>query len=135
MFQKILIFRNLIDNIPKNIGLYMIGVLLLVANHFSIDYAKITLGLIVFLVSYSSIYIMNDLFDIDEDLITEDKVSRKPIAQGIVTKNEACLIFVILLAIGITLSFLLNSIFFVVICALVFINILYSVPPMRLKHS
>lgn len=135
MIQKILIFRNLIDNVPKNIGLYAIGVALLFANHFSFEYVEIVIGLVAFLFSYSSIYVMNDLFDIAEDMISDEKVTRKPLAQGTVTKKEALLLSIVLLTIGVSTASLINVIFFVVICMLVFMNSLYSIPPIRLKHT
>ncbi len=135
MIHKILIFRNLIDNVPKNIGLYTISVVLLVANHFSFEYITTIVGLVAFLFSYSSVYVMNDLFDIAEDITSNEKASRKPLAQGIVTKKEAFLISVILLAVGIIFSCLLNVIFFVIICMLIFMNSLYTIPPIRLKQT
>jgi 4-hydroxybenzoate polyprenyltransferase len=135
MIQKTLLFRNLVDNIPKNIGLYMIGAILLVADHFSFDPITIGLGLIAFLFSYSSIYVMNDLFDVAEDMKNGEKAARKPLANGTVTKNEAFVISIMLLAIGILLSFLLNLIFLGVVCLLIITNYLYSVPPSRLKHT
>lgn len=135
MIHKILIFRNLIDNVPKNIGLYTIGVVLLVANHFSFEYIATIVGLVAFLFTYSSIYVMNDLFDIAEDITSNEKASRKPLAQGIVTKKEALLISIILLVIGIVISFLLNVMFLAIICMLIFVNSLYTIPPIRLKHT
>ncbi len=135
MIQKILIFRNLIDNVPKNIGLYMIGIALLFTNHFRFEYTAAIVGLVAFLFSYSSIYVMNDLFDIAEDITSDEKAARKPLAQGIVTKKEAVLISMILLVIGILISSLLNVMFLAIICMLLIVNTLYTIPPIRLKHT
>jgi 4-hydroxybenzoate polyprenyltransferase len=135
MIQKILLFRNLIDNIPKNIGLYMVGVILLLANRISIEITEIGLGLAAFLILYSSIYVLNDLFDIDEDMKSGEKIDRKPLAKGTVKKNEALMFSGFLLAVGILFSILLNLIFLGVICILFFSNILYSSPLYGLKRT
>ena len=73
MFRRILLFRNLTDNIPKNIGLYSVGVMLLFLFRIKIDLLQILLGLLAFLVSYSSIYVLNDLYDIEDDKRDEKK--------------------------------------------------------------
>lgn len=128
MIRRALLFRNLVDNIPKNIGLYSVGVMFLLLHQIPIEVAQTLLGLVSFLVSYSSVYVLNDLFDVEEDKKDERKVLRKPIAQGVVNKNEAVRIFILFLVPGLLLSFLRNLLFFGVVCSLVFINIIYSVP-------
>jgi 4-hydroxybenzoate polyprenyltransferase len=135
MFRKIPLFKNLIDNIPKNAGLYMVGVILIPGAHIDYDPIQVSLGLFSFLVSYSSIYVMNDLFDITEDRESGEKTERKPLAKGTVKRSEAFAISGILLAIGILFTLLLNLLFLGVTCILVLANILYSAPPLRLKHG
>ncbi len=127
MFRRVMLFRNLTDNIPKNIGLYSVGVMLLLLFHIMIDPLQILLGLLAFLVSYSSIYVLNDLYDIEDDKSDEKKVLRKPLAQGVVKKNEAVKIFISFLIVGILLSTLLNLLFICVVSSLVFINLIYSI--------
>lgn len=135
MFRKIPLFRNLIDNVPKNAGLYMIGVILIVGAHIDYDSFQLYLGLFSFLISYSSIYVMNDLFDIAEDRESGEKTERKPLAKGTVKRSEAFAISGILFAIGILFTLLLNLLFLGVTCILMLANILYSAPPLRLKHG
>jgi len=148
MIRKALLFRNLIDNIPKNIGLYSVGVMLLFLFRFTFDIFQILIGLLAFLVSYSSIYVLNDLFDVEEDKKDERKVLRKPIALGAVNRNEAAMIAISFLILGSLLSILLNLLFFCIVISLVFINLIYSfslasirkqsledVRPKRLKHT
>ena len=148
MFRRVLLFRNLVDNIPKNIGLYSVGVMLLFLFRFTFDPFQILIGLIAFLVSYSSIYVLNDLFDVEEDEKDERKVLRKPIALGVVHKNEAALITISFLTLGLLLSILFNLLFFCIVSLLVLINLIYSiqlasirnqslsdVPPKSLKHT
>jgi len=148
MIRRVLLFRNLIDNIPKNIGLYLVGVILLFLFRFTIDSMQILLGLLAFMVSYSSIYVLNDLYDIEDDKKDEKKVLRKPLAKGVINRNEAVKIFISFLILGLLVSIFLNLLFFCVVISLVIINMIYSVPlttitnqslekvsPRRLKHT
>ncbi|NIU82637.1 MAG: hypothetical protein GWN64_03960 [Candidatus Thorarchaeota archaeon] len=127
MFWRVLLFRNLTDNIPKNIGLYSVGVMLLLLFRIAIDPPRILLGLLAFLVSYSSIYVLNDLYDLEDDKRDEKKVLRKPLARGVVDRKDAVVIFVSLLILGLLLSILLNLLFFCVIISLILINLIYSI--------
>jgi len=128
MIRKTLLFRNLVDNLVKNIGLYSVGVLLLLFYRYTIDPVPILFGLIAFLFAYSSVYIINDIFDMDEDSAAGEKAKRKPLAQGSVERSEAVIICFTLLAIGVALSALLDLLFFVVVSSLLIVNVLYSVP-------
>jgi len=80
------------------------------------------------MVSYSSIYVLNDLCDIEDDKKDEKKVLRKPLAHGVVNRSEAVTIFISFLILGLLLSIFLNLLFFCVIIALVLINMIYSIP-------
>ncbi len=128
MFRKVLLFRNLTDNIPKNIGLYSVGVMLLFLFRLPIDLFQILLGLAAFLVSYSSIYVLNDFYDTEDDKTDIEKVLRKPLAQGAVKRSEALKIFTFFLMTGILLSVLLNLLFLCVVCLLILTNSIYSIP-------
>ncbi|MFX0046264.1 MAG: UbiA family prenyltransferase, partial [Candidatus Hermodarchaeota archaeon] len=123
-----LLFRNLVDNLVKNVGLYSIGVLLLLLYRYAVDPGPVLLGLVAFLFAYSSVYIVNDIFDIDEDSAAGEKAKRKPLTQGSVEKSEAVMICLTLLAIGIVLSTILGLLFSGVVCTLFIVNVLYSAP-------
>jgi len=73
---------------------------------------------------------INDFFDIESDNLTR---SRNPLTQGL-DKNYYLYwtAFIICLALG--LSLLLNYVSFLIMSALIFLSILYSVPPVRLKR-
>ncbi|MFX0045700.1 MAG: UbiA family prenyltransferase, partial [Candidatus Hermodarchaeota archaeon] len=128
MIRKMLLFRNLVDNLVKNVGLYSIGVLLLLLYRYTVDPGPVLLGLVAFLFAYSSVYIVNDIFDIDEDSASGEKAKRKPLTQGSVEKSEAVMICLTLLAIGIALSTILGLLFSGVVCTLFIANVLYSAP-------
>ena len=148
MYRRVLLFRNLIDNVPKNIGLYSVGVMLLFLFRVPINSLQLLLGLLAFLVSYSSIYVLNDLCDIEDDKKDEKKILRKPLARGVVNRSEAVKIFISFLILGLLLSFFVNLLFLSVVSSLVVINTIYSIPltsittqsleevsPRSLKHT
>lgn len=135
MIRKAMLFRNLTDNIPKNIGLYLVGVMLLLLFRVTIDSYQILMGLLAFLVSYSSIYVLNDLFDVEEDKKDERKVLRKPLALGVVSKNDAVTITISFLTLGLVFSILLNLLFFCVVSSLVFTNLIYSIPLASIRNQ
>lgn len=135
MIRTVLLFRNLTDNIPKNIGLYSVGVMLLFLFRVTIDSLQLLLGLLAFLVSYSSIYVLNDLYDIEDDRKDERKSLRKPLAQGVVIRKEAVTIFVSFLILGLLLSIFLNLLFFCVVSSLIFINLIYSIPLTNIRKK
>jgi 4-hydroxybenzoate polyprenyltransferase len=135
MIRTVLLFRNLTDNIPKNIGLYSVGVMLLFLFRVTIDSLQLLLGLLAFLVSYSSIYVLNDLYDIEDDRKDERKSLRKPLAQGVVIRKEAVTIFVSFLILGLLLSIFLNLLFFCVVSLLIFINLIYSIPLTNIRKK
>ena len=128
MLLRVLLFRNLTDNIPKNIGLYSVGVMLLFLFRITINPFQILFGLFAFLLSYSSIYVLNDFYDAEEDMKDEKKVPRKPLARGVVTRNEALWILLSFLILGLLLSISINLFFFGVVISMVFINMIYSIP-------
>ena len=135
MFRKVLLFRNLIDNIPKNVGLYSVGVILLFLFHVRIGLLQLLLGLVSFLVSYSSTYILNDIYDAEVDKKDDRKVLRKPLAQGAIKRNEAMKIFWGFLTLGLLLSIPLNPFFFCTVSSLVLINFIYSFPLARFRNQ
>jgi 4-hydroxybenzoate polyprenyltransferase len=129
------LFRNLTDNIPKNIGLYSVGVMLLLLFRVTIDPLQILLGLLAFLVSYSSIYVLNDLYDIEDDKRDEKKTLRKPLAQGAVDRKEAVTILISFLFLGLLLSIFLNLLFFCVVISLILINLIYSIRLTNIRNQ
>ena len=88
------------------------------------------LGFVLFSLVASSIYILNDYHDIEEDRQHPTKCNR-PLASGKVTKSQAILLIICLWAVVLVGGYLLNPAFLVAIVAYVFLNILYS---FKLKH-
>ena len=68
------------------------------------DFRSSVAGFFVFCLVASSIYIINDYKDIEKDRLHPVKKNR-PLASGAVTKKEAWITLVVLLAFAITISF------------------------------
>jgi len=135
MIRSVLLFRNLVDNIPKNVGLYSVGVMMLLLFGLTFDYFQILLGLLAFLISYSSVYVLNDLFDVEEDKWDERKISRKPLALGVAKRKDAIAIFSSFLLLGLLFSLILGLLFFCVVLLLVLMNLIYSVSSARIRKQ
>ncbi len=72
----------------------------------------------------SSIYIINDYVDIEKDKIHPTK-SKRPLAAGKITKNEAKILFFIIFLTGFSLAIPLNFIFLGIIVCYFILNLLY----------
>lgn len=98
-----------------------------------LEYDKVLNGLIAFIlfsIASSSIYILNDIYDISEDQLHPEKRNR-PIASRKIKKTTAFIISILLMLLALLISFLFNQKVFYVLFAYIVANILYSV---RLKH-
>lgn len=78
-----------------------------------------------FSVASSSIYILNDYFDINEDKAHPLK-SKRPLASGAIKVKNAFVLMVFLMSATLIASFLTSVNLFIIICAYILINILYS---------
>jgi len=85
---------------------------------------------VLFSILASSVYILNDYLDIQEDKKHPTKCKR-PLASGSVSLHHAQMMFLFLAATVFILSFLFSKELFIVLVAYFILNILYS---LRLKH-
>ncbi|MFA5453936.1 MAG: decaprenyl-phosphate phosphoribosyltransferase [Sulfurimonas sp.] len=88
------------------------------------------IAFILFSILASSIYIFNDLMDINEDR-AHPKKKYRPLASGSVSKNNAKLLIFMLSTLSLTLSFMLSAELFIVLLVYFVLNIAYS---LKLKH-
>ncbi len=93
-------------------------------------FAKTSIAALAFCLVSSSVYILNDLFDIEEDRKHPEKKER-PLASGRVNGQYARILLVILLAGGLSLSLLVNIKLIYLLAVYILFNIAYT---MRLKH-
>ena len=82
----------------------------------------------------SALYIINDIYDQELDKKHPYKKSRT-IASGEVGILEGLIISGVLLVMALTFGYLINKILVVIILLMVLLQLLYSVPPFRLKDS
>jgi 4-hydroxybenzoate polyprenyltransferase len=86
---------------------------------------KVSTGFFLFSLAASSIYIFNDIRDIDKDRQHPSK-SKRPLASGKLGINAANVSFFILAIIALSGSFFLDRAFFVILMAYVGMNIFYT---------
>lgn len=79
----------------------------------------------IFCLASSSIYILNDLCDIEHDKINPAKKNR-PIASGKIKKVHAIILMLVLLPVAILFAYFLNTRFFIIIDIYLILNIAYS---------
>ena len=88
-------------------------------------YPKLFLGFIAFCCIASSIYIINDYRDIEDDKKHPEK-SKRPLASGAVSKKLSIVICVLLILAGFAIAYLLREKFLFVLSIYFFINLVYS---------
>ncbi|MPQ42581.1 decaprenyl-phosphate phosphoribosyltransferase [Clostridium tarantellae] len=97
------------------------------------DLNKVITSIIVFILFCfisSTVYIMNDILDVEKDRVHPKKKFR-PIASGAVMPREAVIAMIILLVISLGGGFLINKLVFGVLLLYLINNIIYS---FKIKH-
>ena len=88
-------------------------------------YARLILGFIAFSLVASSIYIINDYRDIEDDKKHPEKKSR-PLASGAISKPAALVICIILLITGFAIAYFIRDKFLFVLGIYFVLNLAYS---------
>ena len=91
---------------------------------------RATLAFVCFCIVSSSIYIINDVCDKNEDQQHPTKKNR-PIASGAIASGQAIMISIILITCGVALAYLLDGYVYVYLLLYIFISIAYS---LAIKH-
>jgi 4-hydroxybenzoate polyprenyltransferase len=94
--------------------------------------AKLLISFLAISLLSSSIYILNDLSDIEKDRMHPIKKFR-PLASGKVSKNEAIMLFLIIFSVSLMLLNYVNPINLIIGIIMLANNLLYSFKPIRLK--
>lgn len=98
---------------------------------FSYDsFINVFIAFILFSLVASSIYIVNDLMDIQEDK-KHPKKKYRPLASGEVSQSTAVKLIIVLASISFVGSFLYNTFLFIILLIYFILNITYS---LKLKH-
>lgn len=104
---------------------------LLFSFHFMLnDVINTSVAFMLFSLLASSIYVLNDYMDIEEDK-KHPKKKFRPLASGNVSKNSAKILIIILSSISLISAYLLNLHLFIVLMIYFILNIAYS---LKLKH-
>ncbi|HMF32349.1 MAG TPA: UbiA prenyltransferase family protein [Candidatus Lokiarchaeia archaeon] len=94
-------------------------------------YPSLILGLIYVSFASSFNYIMNDLLDIEKDRQHPEKLKKRPLAAGRMSKTEGVFFFIIVGFIAFVGSYLLNFFVFLMVIAIVVNGTIYN---LVLKH-
>lgn len=113
----------------KNLFIFLPLFFALQINRFDLV-TKAIGAFLVFSLITSSIYILNDWHDVDEDRLHPNKKLR-PLASGKITKKAAGRAMAIFTALGIILSYFLNRSMLLLVIFYMALNIAYTI---RLKH-
>jgi|GEM_PF-2750318 len=119
----------------KNSFYFLAGYLLSVFIYSSFDFFKLFIGYGSFILVYSCVYVINDLFDLKYDRLHPYKKDR-PIASNRLKPRTALLMCLSFYAIGLTASFIfINPLHFTCLVLLILGNVLYSHPYVKTKKS
>jgi 4-hydroxybenzoate polyprenyltransferase len=88
-------------------------------------YPRLLLGFIAFCCIASSIYIINDYRDIEDDKKHPDK-SKRPLASGAVSKKASVIICIVLILSGFTIAYFIREKFLFVLSIYFLLNLAYS---------
>jgi 4-hydroxybenzoate polyprenyltransferase len=135
MKLKKLLFNSITISIPKNTVQFSLGVTLYWFIIGIPDFFTVSASLVVFLLTYSSVYVYNDFVDYHEDKKDSEKLKWKLVAGGIISKNTAKILTLILAFSGLLLSFLVSKWFFVMLMGMLSLNFLHSSPYTRFKKG
>ncbi|MFL5739174.1 MAG: UbiA prenyltransferase family protein [Flavisolibacter sp.] len=88
-------------------------------------YPKLLLGFVAFSCIASSIYIINDYRDIEDDRRHPEK-SKRPLASGAVSKNAAIIITILMALLGFAIAWFIREKFLFVLAVYFILNLAYS---------
>ena len=107
--KSLIVFAPLFFTFETNIDLYLVTLL----------------ASTLFYLASSTIYVFNDIIDLEKDKLHHLKMNR-PIASGRVTTKEAKYLLITLLIFTTFISFLFNEELFFILLIYLFLNVLYS---------
>lgn len=112
-------------------NLFIFGALLFSKNIDKLPYIMTAAyAFLCFCITSSTVYIFNDMLDIEKDR-EHPRKRKRPLAAGVVSKREAQILIACMLPAAIVLSFILNYRFGIIIMIYLLNNILYT---LYVKH-
>ncbi len=125
MFEKLRYFIELIRPLHAIKSLIVFAPLFFTFEINLDSYLVTLVAFVLFYLASSTIYIFNDIVDLEKDKLHRFKMNR-PIASGRVSVKEAKYLLIILLIFSTFISFLFNGKLFLIILIYLTLNILYS---------
>ena len=128
-------FNSITASLPKNVIQFSFGVLLfwLIIGAFD-PFVAIT-AVFAFVITYSSVYMYNDVVDHKVDRKDKEKLKWKLVASGHLSVKAAKYTSLAFLVLGLSLSLLVNKWFLLIMVALLFLNFLHTSPRTHFKKS
>jgi 4-hydroxybenzoate polyprenyltransferase len=112
------------SNYYKNIVLF-IPILFTYEEYDLYNTTSLLFGFIIFCMVSSGVYMMNDIYDIEKDKNHSIK-KNKPITSGRISVREALISSFSLISLSFIFAYFINTIFLLIICSYVVINLAYS---------
>lgn len=128
-------YNSIGNNMPKNAIQFSLGVVFYYLIFGIPDALLVFLAFAGFMLTYSSVYVFNDLMDIEEDKKHPQKLKWKFIANGTVGKESAVSVLFLLMFSGLGLSLLVGKWFAAIMVMLLVLNFLHSSNFTRFKKS
>jgi len=132
---KKVLFNSITISLPKNMVQFLLGIILFWFLLGIPDIFLTLASLTAFLISYSAVYVYNDIVDHEEDRKDAEKRKWKLVAGDMINLKQAKIILAIFIVAGMGLSFFISKWFFLMIAAMLFLNLLHSSPRARFKKS
>jgi len=82
-------------------------------------------GFLILCMAFGGTYVINDILDLKKDIIHPEK-SKRPLASGKITKNQAIIYAISLLIVAEILAFFLDPSFFIVTTLMIVLTLSYS---------
>ena len=130
-----LIYNSITISLPKNIIQFLLGIVLFWMVFGTLSIATTILAMVGFVLTYSSIYMFNDIIDAKEDKKDPEKKKWKLIASGDLSVEGAMSTYVLLIVSGMLVSLLVSQLFAIMMLVLLFLNFLHSSTYIHLKKS
>jgi 4-hydroxybenzoate polyprenyltransferase len=138
VLQTLIAFNHLVEleTINKPIAVCALGLL------YSVEISRVGFNSFLFFGGLASValilsYVMaiNDCFDVEEDKIKNQYTNKKLVVSVEISVRDALVISVIMLFVGLTISWFVSQLSFFVGLTIVIISTLYSVPPVKYKYK
>jgi 4-hydroxybenzoate polyprenyltransferase len=130
-----LLYNSITISLPKNAVQFFLGTVLFWLIMGIPNPVATVAALTGFLLTYSSVYLLNDIVDHKEDMKNREKLKWKLVAGKMIGIRKALILSMILLFSGLSVSLYVSRWFFIIMLLLIFLNSLHSSPWTRFKRS